>query len=245
MTQTTKLAVGEIEANTPPTYPHLTTNHDFIEGVLKPLPELQGVSISRIVYDVLNSKDDNPTSFLNTLSHNILVNSTRDYGERDPLNIPTLENEEYRDMFLRDRDKLRDRIRYAVKEGAMNGQDRAEAIIDRDRFIRTGVSPSSTSGTARVIAPQYANILDQEFVDKTNEVASRLGIRDVNELLRVFDLETRGTFSASEVNPDSGATGLIQFMSKYGAKTVGKTLEELKAMSRVEQLDYVEKYLQI
>jgi hypothetical protein len=44
------------------------------------------------------------------------------------------------------------------------------------------------------------------------------------------------------VNKKSNATGLIQFMPKT-AKGLGTSVDKLKAMSAVQQLDYVEKYL--
>ena len=44
------------------------------------------------------------------------------------------------------------------------------------------------------------------------------------------------------VNKKGNATGLIQFMPNT-AKGLGTTIDKLKAMSAVDQLDYVEKYL--
>jgi hypothetical protein len=44
-------------------------------------------------------------------------------------------------------------------------------------------------------------------------------------------------------NPTSKATGLIQFMPAT-AKSLGTTIAQLAAMSAVEQLDVVERYLQ-
>ncbi len=43
-------------------------------------------------------------------------------------------------------------------------------------------------------------------------------------------------------NPTSSASGLIQFMEAT-AKSLGTTTEKLRAMSNVDQLDYVQKYL--
>jgi hypothetical protein len=43
-------------------------------------------------------------------------------------------------------------------------------------------------------------------------------------------------------NPQSFATGLIQFMPKTTAPNLGTSREKLLAMSDVEQLDYVDKY---
>jgi len=80
------------------------------------------------------------------------------------------------------------------------------------------------------------------FRAKVVEVARRLEM-DPNHLMLIMSFETRGTFSPSERNPYSGATGLIQFLSST-ARNLGTTLEKLAAMSAVEQLDWVERYLQ-
>ena len=58
----------------------------------------------------------------------------------------------------------------------------------------------------------------------------------------VMRFETANTFSPSVRNQGSSAVGLIQF-TNIGAAAVGKTTAQLAAMSAVEQLDYVEKYL--
>ncbi len=62
-----------------------------------------------------------------------------------------------------------------------------------------------------------------------------------DDLMAIMNLETRKTFSTSEKNPKSTATGLIQF-TEGTAKTLGTSISELKRMTPVEQLDYVEKY---
>ena len=57
--------------------------------------------------------------------------------------------------------------------------------------------------------------------------------------------ETGEKFSPSIKNAaGSGATGLIQFMPKT-APDLGTTVEKLAAMTAVQQLDYVEKYLKL
>ena len=55
--------------------------------------------------------------------------------------------------------------------------------------------------------------------------------------------ETGGTFSPSVKNPNSTATGLIQFLEAT-AQGLGTTTAALAAMSAVDQLDYVQKYFQ-
>lgn len=62
-------------------------------------------------------------------------------------------------------------------------------------------------------------------------------------LAAVMSFETGGTFSPSIRNPESGAVGLIQFAS--GAAAIGRTKDELAAMSAVEQLDEVGRYFDV
>ena len=78
------------------------------------------------------------------------------------------------------------------------------------------------------------------FVKKVREVSNRLGI-DPNWLMAIMYTESARTFSPSIQN-SIGATGLIQFMPKT-AIGLGTTTTALKNMSAVDQLDYVEKYL--
>ena len=78
-----------------------------------------------------------------------------------------------------------------------------------------------------------------DFVNKVKEIAPRVGL-DPNWLMAIMNFESAGTFSPSITN-SLGYVGLIQF-GESARKTLGVTKEQLKAMSAVEQLDYVEKY---
>jgi hypothetical protein len=82
----------------------------------------------------------------------------------------------------------------------------------------------------------------QEFVDKVKEIAPRVGL-DPNWLMAIMHFETAGTFSPSITN-SLGYVGLIQFGSS-ARQTLGVTKDELKSMSAVKQLDYVEKYFNL
>lgn len=76
------------------------------------------------------------------------------------------------------------------------------------------------------------------------EVAGRLGI-DPNHLASVISFETGGTFSPSKKNPNSSATGLIQFMKGSGGtkgKYYGMTRDQFSSLSFSEQMKYVERY---
>jgi hypothetical protein len=79
------------------------------------------------------------------------------------------------------------------------------------------------------------------FISKVIAISNRLGINP-NWLMIVMRFETANLFTANVRNQGSSAVGLIQFTT-IGAAAVGKTTAQLAAMSAVEQLDYVEKYL--
>ena len=77
------------------------------------------------------------------------------------------------------------------------------------------------------------------FEARVNQLAASLGV-DPNFLMIVMYKESRLNHRA--VNLQSGATGLIQFMPST-ARSLGITTASLAAMSNVQQLDYVERYL--
>lgn len=79
-----------------------------------------------------------------------------------------------------------------------------------------------------------------DFEQKVREVAAKLYI-PAEWLMSVMHSESR--FDASVANhKGSGATGLIQFMPST-AKDFNTTVEKLRNMNHVEQLDYVYAYL--
>lgn len=103
-------------------------------------------------------------------------------------------------------------------------------------------TPKPVSKPARVAAPKTVKPAakpDKPFLRKVKHIAQNLKC-DYRDLLAVMNAESG--LKTTAVNPNSGATGLIQFMPST-AKSLGTTTEELKRMSPLEQLDYVEKYL--
>ncbi len=77
------------------------------------------------------------------------------------------------------------------------------------------------------------------FVEKVRAIANRLGIQP-DWLMVVMNFESAGTFRPDIKN--GSAVGLIQF-TPAGIKGWGITLNQLGAMSAVDQLDWVEYYL--
>ncbi len=90
-----------------------------------------------------------------------------------------------------------------------------------------------------MISILFQDKVTKEFIEKAQEVASRLEI-PLNWLMGVIELETAGTFSPQITN-HMGYVGLIQF-GKQAAERIGTTREALVKMNAVEQLEYVYKY---
>lgn len=83
-----------------------------------------------------------------------------------------------------------------------------------------------------------------EFRTRVVEMASRLGTK-ADYLMAIMAFETGRTFDPAQrnrANPTSGPVGLIQF-TEVGAKSIGITKDELAKLTAVEQLAYVEKFL--
>ena len=80
------------------------------------------------------------------------------------------------------------------------------------------------------------------FISKVIEISKRLKINP-NWLMAIMDFETGGSFSAAQSN-GKGYYGLIQFGSS-AAKDLGTTTEELRKMTAIKQLDYVEAYFKM
>ena len=95
---------------------------------------------------------------------------------------------------------------------------------------------------ALVYERKVPNSYRTDCVNKVREVSTRLDI-DPNWLMAIMYWESASSFSPSIQN-SIGATGLIQFIPST-ARGLGTTTTELKNMSAVNQLDYVEKYLKV
>lgn len=78
-----------------------------------------------------------------------------------------------------------------------------------------------------------------DFRRRVMHMGQRLGV-DPSWLMACMYFESR--LDPTAVNPQSGATGLIQFMPST-ALELNTTVEQLRAMTAVAQLDYVERYL--
>ena len=92
----------------------------------------------------------------------------------------------------------------------------------------------------------FSNLVSSEFANKVQDISNQLGVNP-NWLMACMGFETGYTYKASIKNvnvstdPNKQPTGLIQFLPST-ANYLGTSIQELTAMSNVEQLDYVLKY---
>ncbi|MBV8186132.1 MAG: transglycosylase SLT domain-containing protein [Alphaproteobacteria bacterium] len=80
------------------------------------------------------------------------------------------------------------------------------------------------------------------FKKKVIDICEKLDCNP-DYLMAAIALESGETFSPKTKNHFSGGTGLIQFMPST-AQGLGTSIADLEAMTAVEQLDWVFKYLQ-
>lgn len=82
--------------------------------------------------------------------------------------------------------------------------------------------------------------VNEAFLQEVEAMAQRLDTRP-EYLLAAMSFESN--LDPTAVNAQSGATGLIQFLDST-AKGLGTSTEALRGMSAIDQLKYVEKYLE-
>ena len=101
--------------------------------------------------------------------------------------------------------------------------------------------PGVDNGIVRGVATPWTT--DRPFLNKVKEVAAAVGIPAI-DLIAGMNLETIRTFDPAIRNPTSTATGLIQFLQKTitDLSKGDVDIAKLSYMSRVEQMDWVEKY---
>jgi len=107
--------------------------------------------------------------------------------------------------------------------------------------MRPGTNPniSHDTRTKAVDKVKKSNAMQEPgFIQRLKQVAGNLSV-NVQDLIGIMKHESN--LNPSAVNPKSGATGLIQFMPKT-AQGLGTTTDELRTMSALDQLDYVERY---
>ncbi|CCH57752.1 lysozyme like domain [Acinetobacter phage AP22] len=106
------------------------------------------------------------------------------------------------------------------------------------------VNPSAPPATGNAQVTYKSKAFTPEKAASIARVAKNIGVNP-NDLAAVISFETGGTFDPSKRNPNSSATGLIQFMAGSGGtkgKYYGMTRDQFGSLSFDEQIKYVEKY---
>ena len=139
-----------------------------------------------------------------------------------------------------------------INPDVFNTAKEAQDVVSPEWQQRLNYKPTYESTDAAMIGSGQEPIYDQRiptniksdvpFQQAVAGLSQRLGV-SASDLFAVMDFETGGTFDPAIRNAaGSGATGLIQIMPSTAAG-LGTTTEALASMSRIEQLEYVEKYL--
>ncbi len=112
-----------------------------------------------------------------------------------------------------------------------------EALLARDMLPGVYLT-KKIKGKVKIITDKRTSVT--KFLRELENVCESL---DMNcpGLLNVMYFETRGTFDPRIKNPTGSATGLIQFVEDT-AGDLGTSTRELKNMSALEQLKYVQRY---
>ncbi|MGV3345340.1 hypothetical protein ACGVWS_06195 [Enterobacteriaceae bacterium LUAb1] len=92
----------------------------------------------------------------------------------------------------------------------------------------------------KIVEQRFGRDIAESLKQKVISVGAELSI-DPDYIMACMALETGTKFNTSMKNPNSSATGLIQFMENT-AKDLGTTTTKLSKMTHVEQMDYVKKY---
>lgn len=139
-----------------------------------------------------------------------------------------------------------------TQEKVVSASQYVKGAIDQSVAAATGVARATVDVVKGVVSSStksYSqNISNKKFTSKKAKsilkVAKEIGV-DPNDLAAVISFETGGTFSPSVKNPNSSATGLIQFMEGSGGtkgKYYGMSRKKFSSLSFDEQMVYVEKY---
>ena len=118
--------------------------------------------------------------------------------------------------------------------------------IDDDDFTKLKIVKTATyDGKKKNIMLQGKNFKDyakklhgSNFVKRVEKIGNRFGLSpDIIFATMYFE----SLMDPAAQNPYSRATGLIQFMP-FTASALGTSIEQLRTMSAMKQLDYVEKF---
>lgn len=113
-----------------------------------------------------------------------------------------------------------------------------------DRMIKKNLLNNNTDfdDSQPLLFSEKVKVNKDQFIKRLKEISIDEDINP-NALMFWINFESAGTFSPSIQNSIK-ATGLIQFLPST-AITLGTTVDQLKLMSNVEQLEYVKKYFEV
>ncbi|KFA87490.1 hypothetical protein [Archangium violaceum] len=133
--------------------------------------------------------------------------------------------------------KLRGPGRFKLEACVLDNEGKVLSTEVHSVSTTLGDSPRKIEGTM-----VWGSKVSAEFRKKVLVICDLLKIQP-DDLMACMAFETGATFLASKQNNAGGqAYGLIQF-TPSGTEGLGKTVDELKVMTELEQLDYVYKYM--
>ena len=134
---------------------------------------------------------------------------------------------------------VKDQLEMHSPSRVMEGLGKNASVSFGDGF-NNGINEviNRTSDGIKKWAKAIENAGGEEFLKAVEAMAKRLKI-DPNKMMNVMAFESG--IDPSKKNPNSSATGLIQFMNSTAAD-LGTTTDKLKGMDAIGQLKYVEEY---
>jgi hypothetical protein len=127
---------------------------------------------------------------------------------------------------------------HGLKSGYDMARTKFNSFVDRIMKGDTNLHKGDVYHSLMHHAGGSALAQDPAFAQKVDDVASSLGV-DPDDLVRVMQKESG--LNPQATNPKTNAVGLIQFMPNTCSR-LGTTTEDIRNMSALEQMDYVEKY---
>lgn len=121
--------------------------------------------------------------------------------------------------------------------------DKLNAELQKVPQVLATLTPSTAADVKPASAKDIdvSTIQDPDFSAKLEKVATALGVAK-EDLITIMRFESK--LNPQAVNPYTGASGLIQFMPKT-AEGLGTSVDDIRKMSAVDQLDYVYKYFKM
>jgi len=118
-----------------------------------------------------------------------------------------------------------------------------EGLMTRPKARPEGLDKDEPSDSSLVLDIPDDVSKDTDFMASIKSTASSLNVSE-DDLLRVIQFETAGSWDPAQPAYGSNGVGLIQFMPET-AKGLGTTTKALAKMTRAQQMPFVEKHLKM